>query len=228
MLYKSALLTVASGSIGGITASHNSGGQYFRARTTPTNPNSAGQQAARTALSNATSAWANLTTLAQQAAWNTYAANVPLINRLGDPVFVSGLAHYVRSNVPRLRLGLSRVDDAPTIFTLAEMSPISIALTDVGDVIDVTFDNTDDWAAQTGSYLFLQVGQPQNPTINFYKGPFRATGQIVGSTGIPPGSPFAGASVIPFSTGQRVFVRARASDADGRLSPPQIVFADVP
>ncbi|KKM06452.1 hypothetical protein LCGC14_1743870, partial [marine sediment metagenome] len=38
MLFKSGLITQGSGSIGGLTASHNRGGMYFRARTIPTNP----------------------------------------------------------------------------------------------------------------------------------------------------------------------------------------------
>ena len=39
-IMKTTIVGPLSGSFGGLTASHNRGGQYLRQRSTPTNPNS--------------------------------------------------------------------------------------------------------------------------------------------------------------------------------------------
>lgn len=227
MLFKSGIVTQASGSIGGLTASHNSGGMYFRARAIPTDPNTVAQQAIRTALANAADRWVNVLTTAQRTAWATYASNVPLLSPLGDPREVSGMAQYVRSNVPRIRAGAALVDDGPTIFTEAELTAVTLTATALGAALDVGFDVNDAWVGEDDAHLIVQVGTPQNPTINFFKQPFRFAGTVDGDSGTPPTSPATITSPIPFAAGQRIFIRARVSRADGRLSPAQIVFDDV-
>ena len=110
MLFKSALITQASGSIGGMTASRNKGGAYFRARALPTNPNTPEQQAVRGYLGTLANLWTNVLTPANRVLWDFYAFNVPVINAVGDSIQLTGQQMYIRANVPRLQAGLPRVD----------------------------------------------------------------------------------------------------------------------
>lgn len=229
MLFKGLLATSLSGSIDGITASHNAGGAYFRARTVPTDPNSPAQQAVKAAMGTLSNRWEAVLTVAQRAAWASYAANVPLTNRLGDPINVSGLAMYVRSNLPRIvadpgLLALPIVDDGPTTFTLgqtptnlvptpaAAASTISVAFTDVL--------GQNAWIGEDEAALIVQASRAQNDTIEFFKAPFRFATAFLGNTAIPLTSPQVATNGFGevYVAGQKVFIRARATFADGRLS----------
>lgn len=95
MLFKPIIGTDLSGKVGGIVASHNAGGAYFRAATIPTNPNTTFQQAVRNAVSQLSSMWQTTLTQAQRNEWEVYAANVKITNRIGEKINVSGLNHYV-------------------------------------------------------------------------------------------------------------------------------------
>jgi len=210
-----------SGSLGGITASHNSGGSYFRQRATPVNPGTTQQQAVRNAMSQLASAWVTVLNASQRNAWETYSANVPLIDSLGQQITVGGLAMYQRSNVPRLQAGLSRIDSAPTIFNLGDFTePTAAGGTLPGD-LDVTFDDSDAWVDEDDAALIVLMSRPQNASINFFKGPYRLAGTIDGDSTTPPTSPATLTAPFTFSADQKVFLQYRVSRADGRLSSAQ-------
>lgn len=225
MKFKSQVYTAVSGSIGGITYAHNAGGMYARGRGTPVNPNSTAQQAARNAVSSLVVRWTATVTQAQRDAWAMYAANVSVLDPFGDPRLISPLAMYIRCNAPRVRAGLAPVDAGPTTFTNAALSVISIDSITTGSVgtaeVDVAFNNADAWAGAVGGALLVQVGIPQSAGVNFFAGPFRLGGIVAGAA-VPPTSPVSIASPFPIAAGQRLYIRARASAADGRLSAAQI------
>ena len=223
MLFKSPIFAQASGSIAGITFSRNRGGMYTRARAIPVNPNTAGQQAVRSAMSVLTSAWSNVLSAAQRTAWILYASNVPLINRVGDPINVTGLNMYVRSNVPRLRAGLTRVDDGPTNFTLADLSPTTLAATVFGNNLSIGYDDTAAWTSEDDAALIIQEGLPQQNTIIFYKSPFNFLANELGDALAPATSPASNAATNALFPGQNMFARVSLSRADGRLSEAQIL-----
>lgn len=220
MRFKSALLGQASGSIGGMTASRNAGGQYFRIRATPTDPNTPAQATVRAAVASLVNHWVNTLTGDQRSAWNTYAGNVPLNDVFGDPRFRTGINQYVRSNVSRIQNAVARVDDGPTEFNLGEFSAPSFSI-DVGtQELSVTFTDSDEWANEDGAYMILYVARPKAPTINFYKGPYTLMGGIVGNSGGPPASPALKALPYVYAAGQKGFARVIVSRADGRLATP--------
>lgn len=218
MLFKSALITSASGSVGGMTASHNKGGQYFRARSIPTDPGTSLQVAVRNQMAILASAWVSVLTQAQRDAWQTYAENVLIPNPMGDARQVPALAMYTRSNVSRLQASLPRVDDAPTTFDLGSFTDPSFAFDASADEIDVTFDNSDTWANEDDSAMLVYTSAPQNPTIQFFKGPYRLAGTVAGDSVTPPTSPASISLPVPVAAGQRVFAYVRVSRVDGRLS----------
>lgn len=216
MLFKSAVLQEASGSVGGMTYSHNRGGMYTRGRTIPTNPSSSYQQAVRGALAALVNAWQNELSADQRAGWEAFAANVPVLNRLGDARNLTGLNWYVKSNVQRLAKGKTRVDDGPTTFALANLTQPTPTVVNP-DTGSLAFTNTDAWATAVGGHLFLQVSPPQSATINQYAGKYR-TILVVNGAVSPPASPSAFTMPWPVVAGQRVFYRLIASEADGRPS----------
>jgi hypothetical protein len=124
MLFKSALITSASGSAGGLTASHNRGGQYFRARTVPTNPSSERQQTIRERFAYLSDYWSETLTAAQRTGWSAYAPSVKLPNALGDTGSPTGQQAFMRTNLVLLEAGEPVRAAAPG--TLGEASPIIV------------------------------------------------------------------------------------------------------
>lgn len=224
MRYKTGVLGPASGSVGGWTFSHNAGGAYVRVRTTPTNPNTSFQQTVRALVSSLVNHWANTLTAVQRAAWDTYAANVPLPDVFGDPRYRTGINQYIRSNTPRLQAGYGRVDDGPTVFNLGEYTQPTFALDQATQQLTMTFNDTDDWCGEDSSAMYLYHGDAKAPTINFFKGPFRYGDTIAGSVGSPPASPIVRSYIFQVVTGAKYYIRANVTRADGRLGSPTIGF----
>lgn len=229
MKFKSPVYSEASGSIAGLVYSHNRGGMYTRARSTPTNPGTAQQQAIRTAVATLDNRWVNVLTAAQRAAWETYAVNTPMLDRLGEPRNVGAIGMYVRGNVPRVQSAIAEgiIDAGPTTFGLPDLSPIGATISEATQLISVTFEDTDVWLDEDGAALCVYASRPKNPTINYFKGPFRYANKIEGDSITPLTSPQTMA--VPFAVvqGQRVFVRGVMYRADARLSPEQFLTVDV-
>jgi hypothetical protein len=214
------ILTQMSGSLGGITGSHNAGGMYLRARTIPTDPGTVFQTVIRNALSLLTARWANDLTAAQREAWDIYGSNVPITNRLGDPTNISGISHFTRANVPRIQAALPIVDDGPTTFTLAPQEGVLYTGSEATQLISASYLDGRTWASEDDAAMLLYTSRPQNPSINFFKGPYRLGTAILGDSTTPPLTPQTFTSPFPFVDGHRVFMSARMTRADGRLSAP--------
>lgn len=210
-----------SGSIAGNVYARNRYGNYARARTKPTNPNTGNQQAVRSALNDMATRWAQTLTAAQRTAWNLYAASVNMTNKLGETINLSGFNHYIRSNVFLARNGLSLIDDGPTTFELPEADPtFAIAGSEASQELTITFDDTFDWCDEDEAYMLIYQGQPQNPQRNFFNGPWRALGLLEGDNTTPITSPQTIAVDFAITEGQRQWAYARIARADGRLSSP--------
>lgn len=219
MKFKSALVTQISGSIGGLTGSHNKGGMYFRARSIPINANTEYQQEVRNLMSQVTAAWRDVLTPVQRQAWMDYASGSPLLDALGEERRISGLSHYVRSNVARMQAGLARVDAGPTNMGLPTMTP-PVITTDVSDSdIDIAFTNSDAWATAVGGAMLVKMSAPQSLSINYWKGPYRYQGLIEGAV-VPPTSPATLEPTLTLVAGLQNFFEVRVCLADGRLSSP--------
>lgn len=226
MLFKSGLITQGSGSIGGMTISHGAGGQYIRARTIPTNPNTPAQQTVRNAMAILSTRWVETLTQGQRDAWAVYAGNVTVTNPLGDQINVSGLNMYIRGNVSRILGSLPKADNAPTIFDIGTFSDPSFVIDTAADELDLTFTNTDDWANEDDAAMMVYASQVQNNTINYFKGPYIFIGQVLGDGTTPPVSPAAIPLPGPTVLGQRTFFKVNVTRVDGRLSGNFLGSAD--
>lgn len=221
MLFNPLLGTELSGRIGGVIASHNAGGTYFRAGTIPTNPNTIFQQAVRTGVASLTSSWNSILSAAQRAAWDLYAFNVKVTNRIGKQVNISGLAMFVRSNVARVQAGEDPVITAPAEFNLGVYTKGSaLNATVAAQTIDINFIAglpADPWLLETGAFLLVYVSRPQNESINFFKGPYRFAGSLQGDA-IPPTSPFTVNAPFAFTLAQKLFTKCVVTYDDGRYT----------
>lgn len=215
--------SAASGSMGGQTASHNRGGMYLRARAVPTNPGSQFQQDIRTIFSGLTTRW-QVITAPQRAAWTTYAINVPVLNRMGDPIVLTGQQMYIRCNSARIQAGLSVVDDGPIVFAMDSLSIVSITPADTSDILALVFDNTDEWANEDDAALLAYGARQQALTINYFRGPYRYAGKVEGDSVTPPTSPTVTViNPFEFDVGNAAFARVLSVRADGRISPTQFI-----
>lgn len=196
MLIKSALVTQISGSIGGMTGSHNKSGMYLRSRAIPTDPQTARQIALRDMMSMYSQMWSQTLTQAQRDGWNTYAANVQVLNPLGDSINISGQNHYLRANVSRsaassqlaLTTPLTSINDSPAIFELPMLMPPTI--TDLEQDGEIAFDDSAAWVDSAANALLMYIGRPRNEGVEFFKGPYRLALAIQGDVTTPPASPF--------------------------------------
>lgn len=212
-------VTQISGRIGGDVHARNKSGNYIRAGTKPTNPNTARQQAVRSAIAELCARWGNILTAVQRTAWNLYASNVAMKNRLGQTIFLSGFNHFIRSNTWLCRLGGTIIDAGPVVFELPAKDPaFSMSASEATQQITWGYDDTLDWANVTDSWLLLYQGQPQNPQRNSFGGPWRLCSQLAGVTGAPPASPLITGVVFAIAEGQRLWGYARILREDGRIS----------
>jgi hypothetical protein len=86
--------------------------------------------------------------------------------------------------------------------------------------LTIAFTNTDEWATAVGGSLLVYAGRPQNPSVNFFKGPYRFAGRINGAV-VPPTSPLTVPAPFVFQQTQREHVQFRAVGADARISATQ-------
>lgn len=208
-----------SGRTGGLVHSHNRGGPYNRSASIPTNPNTTRQSNVRANLSNLSNNWYVGLTQAQRDAWDQYAANNPVTNRLGMSIFLTGQNYYIRCNSPRLNAGLDTLDDAPTTVLDAEVPAFLTATASAAtQIVSVSWLGFAYWADTDDAAMLVSVGRPQNASRKFFSSPYRYNDKIEGDSTTAPVAPYA-LSACPwvFAEGQRLWIKARITEADGRL-----------
>lgn len=209
----------ARGSIAGMTFSRNRSGAYARARSKPVNPNSAGQVAVRSALALMTNHWSEGLTAANRTAWNLYASNVAMNNKLGESVYHSGFNHFIRSNNIMARFGGTMVNAGPVVFELPEQDPtLGVTGSEAAAQLSVSWDDGLPWADENGGFIYFYQGKPQNAQRNYFGGPWRYLGGVAGVNGAPPPGPALFAPPWPIAEGQHQWIYARIYRVDGRLS----------
>jgi len=216
--FKGTLISEASGSVGGLTFSHNRGGQYIRARAVPVNGNTSYQQAVRGWFTTAVGAWTQTLTQANRDAWAAYADAVMIPDSLGEPRKLPPLAMFVRSMVSRAQAGQAIVPVGPAELELPTFSNPTFSFAVATQKVSVGFINTDAWAGEAGGFMLVYASKPTSKSINYFKGPYRYVGKITGATPTPPTSPQLFDPPSPFTAAQKMWAYVRVLRADGRLS----------
>lgn len=218
MKYRSQIVTAASGSVGGCVYSRNKSGSYIRNRSLPVNTNSPQQNAVRAALTALVVQWTSVLTPAQRAGWETWAANTPQTDSIGQTYNMTGQNAFISMNSLRIQVGLSVIILAPAVFAGAALTPPTvITATAATSTLSIGFTNTDVWATAVGGALLVYASRPQNASKLFFAGPYRFMARINGAV-VPPTSPGAVVSTFPFIAGQRVHVKFRAVNANAQIS----------
>lgn len=215
MLIRFGLGGQLSGSVGGVVAGHNKGGQYLRNRSIPTNPNSVRQQTARVAFANASIEWKSLTN-AERTAWEAYAVGTPIQNRLGETITLSGFNHFLKTNAFRQNCGEASLNTAP----------ISPGLTSLGGILGASLSAATGMTFVTSAATavgprFASIGPPQSAGVTAFRGPYTlfSVADTMGTSGFGPAAgPFIpgryGAPVV----GERRPLRIAGSGTEGALS----------
>ena len=229
MKFTSQVYTQASGSVGGLTYSHNRSGMYTRARSTPTDPASTLQLERRSNFSYLVNAWATVLTSGQRVQWEQYAASMPRLNTLGQTIYLTGQQMFIRCMSYRLLVGSPILTTAPMPNASAEFTVPADPIIDASaNTVSVAYFNSDPWAATIGGFLHCFLSRPRNASRMFSKGPYRYLGSVVGDTTTPPTSPevftTVGVWVVTASTGQKCNVKCVAQNADGSLASPWVTM----
>lgn len=229
MKFKSPVYSMVSGSIAGLTYAHNRGGMYARARANPTNPNTSFQVSVRDAVMQGTDRWTNTLTAPNRESWANYAANTPILDRFGDPRNLTGQQMFLRTYttaVQAMPLTVDQWDTAPAINDLGTFTAPTFTPDASAGNVAVAFTDTDAWANATNGALLIKCSRMQNPSVNFFKSPFRFMGAVLGNTITPPTSPATITGIFtPWTAGQKLFFEVRALDSTGRLTTPSIYSA---
>jgi len=237
MIFKSEHITQASGSIAGVTYARSKGGTlYRRARAIPVNPQSTYQTQVRDALTSAVNQWVGLTQ-AQRDAWDVYGQNVPVTNKLGSTVTLSGQNWFNAWMTAQLqalsKLGVTAFGTvaAPTVYDRGDFTTPTIASVSATTGASLVFDANDEWNASASGNLYIYVGRSRNPSRNFFKGPYRLLDYVDGVVGGGTSPQAISAATFtangwPLVAGQRIQFQAAVIWVDGRITTRR-TFGDV-
>lgn len=207
-----------SGSVGGTTASRNKGGQYFRNRAIPTNPNSTAQQTVRTNLATASAAWSGLTA-GQRQAWVEWARQNPVINNLGNSVLLSGQQAYIQLNSRILLDGATQISTPPIV-----TSPDGFtSITQDGDIGAGDTDLTFSPALDSGNKIMLFACVVNSAGISYVENLYR----FIAFSAADQASPWDNQSAIEavlgtLVVGQTLHVKAlQYNPSTGQVSTPK-------
>ena len=219
-----------SGKLGGMVASRNRGGQYFRRKAVPVNPDSPLQVARRSAFASLIALWNNELTPAERDGWTVWAANTPRIDSLGQTHVLTGQNAFVGCNSLRIIASQTVLRSAPTIFNRGEALSFTNAAYDPGPpaLLDINFSYGALTSAAGRALLFM--GKPQNESINFFKGPYKFVSSTVFTAGTANIFFSQDPALYPFTYGpdQKIPCRVVTLYDDGRYSAGYDVLVDSP
>lgn len=207
-----------SGKVGGVVYSKNKGGSYVRNFKAPTNPNTTAQSTIRGYFAQLAARWSNVLTAAQRAAWALYAENIPVINRLGETIYMSALNMYIAANVLVLQAGGTIVDDGPTTLVSPQPDTTTPTVSEATQQISVAFDDTRDWCDEDGAYMLYYMSKPSSVGVVSNSSQFLLAGVIEGDSVAPPTTPTTIATPYAVTEGQNISVYNRIVRADGRFT----------
>ena len=129
MKYIGLLSSAASGKLGGIVASHNRGGTYFRHHAVPVQPRTPAQTLVRNQLQGFSSAFKALSP-SQVAGWNALALTVTLKSKLGTTYNPTGQQLFVSCNKHLAAININTLlTNAPTIPSIPGFTSFTVANT---------------------------------------------------------------------------------------------------
>lgn len=168
-----ALTGPMSGKLGGMVASRNRGGQYFRRKAVPVNPDTGRQSEVRSNFATLISMWNNELTQSQRNSWIQWAANTPRIDSLGQTHILTGQNAFIGSNSLRLQAGLPLVLENTGAYNRGETVVVQSAEFVNSTPVSIELTLAFEAPASANANIIIHFGRPQNNSVEFYKNPFR-------------------------------------------------------
>lgn len=184
-LIKSTILAQISGSINGVTFSHNKGGAYARNRSVPANPQTDRQDQVRTAMSSLAKAWGESLTEQQRTLWRAYGAATTVTNRLGDSIQLSGIAAYQRINLFRTAsLGEAPINTPPAIDPSRAPAPSYLNVASNAQTPEAAVTMEVELQGGSAAYgLVIYYSGFISPGIRYYRGPYIGRVDVASTAG---------------------------------------------
>lgn len=198
---------------------HGPHGPYVYTFSPRIDPNTWRQVRARAAFTNGRR-WRRLIP-EKRLAWDIYAKNTPITNRVGSTHCLSGFNAFVASVAFRRNVRWTIDVNAPTVFTKGRLSPPTYTPFSFLYLV-VNFDLGDPWRHSSNAGIVFQVSVPYSDNRHYFSGPFRILNEIKGSPSVPPVAMVLVLADVPTSAKPVIFVRSRVIEADNRLSPPNV------
>lgn len=185
MKYLGLLSSAASGKMGGIVASHNRGGSYFRSHVVPVQPRTPAQTLNRNQLAAFSAAFKSLTA-AQVAGWNSLGSTVTLKDALGNSFNPTGQQLFVSCNRHLASLGINtQLSTAPSIPSVPGFTTFTAAPTYTSGLITAfALSFTPALPSNFGVLLRATGAQSQGRTF-LGKSAFRTLAGYNPATGLP-------------------------------------------
>lgn len=102
----------ARGKVGGVIYSKNKGGSYAKNYTKPANPKTPKQVAQRNIFAYVSSNWRMLTD-GQRNSWNSAASQVPVSNKVGEKIHLTGAQYFNKQNIDLFVSGSATLATSP-------------------------------------------------------------------------------------------------------------------
>lgn len=233
MKFTSPVYSAVSGSVAGLTYSHNRFGMYTRSRSVPVNPASTLQVFARTAFADAAAEWSMGLSEAQRLGWRNYAAATSWVDALGETVQLTGQQMFSRQySLASMAFALGGTfSDFAVGFWGFQEGPVTAGLptppavggvtieTDAGPPITETLGGI---TVAADHHLLVFLSRPQPATVTFFRGPYVLSAYATGAT---VATDVGDATVSPYGLvvgapqdGQLIWGYARVVDPEGRVS----------
>lgn len=159
------LVTEAAGVIDGVVFSSNLGGKYVRALSTVFNPMTEYQQEVRAILTDVVRRWSDTLTDAQRNAWEELAKVSPTPNRLGEMIYLSGIALYCKINARVLTLvpgSPAYIDDAPNNFVVLPCNKLA-SVEAIAATPAVKFTTTPQFSTSATTFVVVRMSPIMRP-----------------------------------------------------------------
>jgi hypothetical protein len=207
------MMTDARGKLGGQVFTKTRSGATVRTKVTPTNPQTAAQQRARSILSNLSSNWRGLDP-EQRAGWNSGVDQFTRSNVFGDRYAPSGKNLFVGLNANLALVGITMLVTLPALVDVPSVIIDQIEISTLASEITISYDNL---APGASFSLVYQASRPMSQGRYNFSGAYATFFSAVGNA-YPSASDLWDAYIDKFgapSLGQKVafkvFVIANAS-----------------
>ena len=206
----SALVMGVSGKLNGSVGATNKGGAYLRNKGVVSNPQTVAQQAVRSAFGALSSQFRELTS-AQITAWNAAAADFPVIDRLGDTRYLTGLGLFVQLNTNLQSIGEAIILNPPAKQAFPAFDSMAVVMEVTAGSLSSLNVGTAFGGSVAGFSMLVRMSPSVSPSITNVKNRLRKIGSASAVSG----------STITFET------PAAYTSVFGVPIVGQVVFAEV-